>query len=277
VVIDTLYIPQNPIESTAFVLALNEDLIAEWVSIDTTFSNFDGRLEVNESGIFAYQETLTPPFNILNNLKKFDFSGNLLKDVIVPTFSVAIPISPDMDITDERLAMFCKNSFDSESFKVFIYDFDLELIEEKVVTGTSDPYSNQLETQDDNFIISHVHSGELNMNNELTLPYNGSGKQPYIAKIGELTTTGTDQNIKNIRKLKIFPNPASGNIFISSPEKESLPVKIELLDFNGKVVFQPNINKYTDQLPVSHLPSGVYVLKCTFNNGDILQEKVIIR
>jgi len=276
VVIDTLYIPQSPIESTAFVLALSENLNGEWVSLDTTFAMGDGRVEANESGVFVYHETLTPPFTIINNLKKFGFSGELLKEVIVPTFSSGIPVSPKMDLSEEKLAMFCKNSFNSDNYIVFIYDHELELIEEKIVSGPTDTYSNQLVTQADNFIISHVHYGELNMNDELTLPYSGSGQKPYIAKIGEFIPVGYPL-INDIKKINIFPNPANGKIFISTFDKETFPVKFEFLNFNGQIVFQPKVNKFASQLNVNHLPAGVYVLQCTFNDGNILQEKVIIQ
>ncbi|MBN2175778.1 MAG: T9SS type A sorting domain-containing protein [Bacteroidales bacterium] len=276
VFIDTVYIPQSPLESTAFVLALDESLTGEWVSIDTTLTNGDGRIVANENGLFAYQETLTPPFNLVKNLKKFDFDGELLKEIVVPSFNPNALILPEIAISDNRIGLFCKNSSNSDNFKLLIFDDELELIEEKVVIGPSDQYSNQMANQGQHFIISHIYTGDLNMNDEITLPYGGSGKVPYIAKIEGSTVTYTTQNFEKFEKLMIYPNPAIDKIHIKT-NYEFEVTGISVMNFSGRILLESDVIPADSNFDVSQLAPGVYVLKCNLANGSELIKKLIIR
>jgi hypothetical protein len=276
VFIDTIYIPQSPLESTAFILALDETLTGEWVSIDTTLTNGDGRVDANENGLFAYQETLTPPFNLVKNLKKFNFDGDLLDEIVVPSFNPNAIIFPEMALTGNRIGFFCRNSSNSDNFKLLIYDDDLELIDEKTVAGPSDQYSNQLASQGQHFIISHIYSGDLNLNDELILQHIGSGKVPYIAKIEGSTVTKTAWNSEGMENLMIYPNPARDKIYIKTESDFELR-QIEILNFSGQVLIESSINSTDAEFDISKLAPGVYIIKCNLMDGSESVEKLIIR
>jgi len=272
VVVDTLYIPQSPLESTAFVLALDEDLVGEWVSIDTTLSNGDGRVEANIKGVFAYQETLAPPFNLIKYLKKFNFEGELVKEVVVPSFSSNAILRPDMVLTDSYVGMFCKNSFSSDSYILHIFSSnELEHLQEKVVSGASDPYSNKLAAQDQHFIISGIQAGELNLNDEITLPYAGSGNTPYIAKIGKSSIVGIRHKTFDDENLLIYPNPARDGIHV----KSDAPVEIEMFNQVGQLVKISPTNEKIINMDVSNLDSGIYFIK-VISHDQVFTKKLVI-
>ena len=57
--------------------------------------------------------------------------------------------------------------------------------------------------------------------------------------------------------LKIYPNPASGNITLETPETGTLSV----YNLNGILVLEQKITKQTTTIDVSKLSEGLYVLK----------------
>jgi len=276
VAIDTIYIPQSPLESTAFILALDQSLSAKWISIDTTLTNSGGRIAADIKGVFAYQETLASPFIIHQKIKKFGFNGELIKEVEMPVFAPAAIPFPEIALTDDRIALFNRNSFDSDDFIVLIYNKDLDLLQEKVIVGPSGPYSNQITSANQDFFLSHIHSGELNLNDELTLAYNGSGLHPYIAEIGAMISTELDQIIEVEDQLIVYPNPANDKVFIRSNKDVFRPVKVEFLNLSGKSVFEINPFNQFEAIDVSKLKTGIYVLKSTLLDGNVVRQKVIV-
>ena len=272
VTVDDLYIPPSPLESTAFIMALDESLVGEWVSIDTTLSNGDGRIEANAEGVFAYQETMTPPFNLIKNLKKLNFEGELIKEVVVPSFNHNAILRPDMVLTDDKVGMFCKNSFSNDSYILHVFSLnDLEHLQEKVIEGASDPYSNQLAAQGQDFIISGIQAGELSFNDEITLPYTGSGETPYIAKIEETTTIGINGKANSAEDLLVYPNPARKSVIIQTNAK----AEIKLYNQTGQLIntYDASINKLN--VDISNLDSGMYFIKVS-SNDKIITRKLVI-
>ena len=260
VVIDTVFIPQSPLESTAFVLALNSSLIAQWVALDTTLNNSNGKIEVNENGVFVFQENLEPPFSITSHLKHFDYSGNKIKEIELPVFSAGAALLPSMTLTGDRLALYVKNSFSSNSFKLMIFDDDLDLITEKSIDGNSDQYSNHIRFQKKNFILGHIYESTLNLNNEMTLPYEGPGKQPYVAKIGveEVVISGIDEIPAKV--FEIYPNPADQFVNVV-PTGMGSAFGIQIIDITGKLMIENTPEQNTQSVDVSGLAEGVYFIR----------------
>lgn len=272
VFIDDLFIPASPMESAAFVIALDENLVGDWVSIDTTLTNGDGRVEANYKGIFAYQETLAPPFNLTKNLKKFNFEGELVKEVVVPSSSTGIILRPDLVLTDNYVGMFCKNSFSNDSYILHLFSLnDLEHLQEKVVSGASDPYSNQLAWQDQHFIISGIQAGELSFNDEIMLPYSGIGEIPYIAKIEGTSVIGIGPKTYDKEDLLIYPNPVRNRVIIKS---DGLG-EIKLYNQAGQLVKAHTSMENILNLNVSELDSGIYFIK-VFSHNQITTRKLVI-
>lgn len=277
ILIDDVPIQLPPIENAAFVLALDEDLVAEWVVIDTTINNRDGRIVVNNVGIFAYQEVLNTGFNIVSAIKKISFEGELLAEVKAPVFSNAVSLYPDMAITQNKIGLFAQNAFSFNSHKVMFFDFDLNPISEKIISGPSDLYSGQITNYGNDFFVAHVHSGYLNFNDELDLPYSGAGKLPYIAKIETLTITDLPQIKNPAIELLIYPNPASDRIEVIISKDIFSKGKLIIHDISGKIMMRRIVSENNFAIDISDMQVGVYIIQLQLNNGMSLQKKILIR
>jgi len=214
ILIDTVLLELPAAENATFVLALNQDLIAEWASVKSTINNRDGRIEANISGVFTYQEILLPPFTIINSIRKFSFGGEILAQAEVPVFTNAISHYPDIRVTSTMLGIFVNNDFSFNSHKLILFDHDLNLMSEKLISGTSDLYSGQIANKGDDIYVSHVYSGNLNFDNELMLPFSGLGKRPYIAKTGSSSITDLNYKVSKKDRFIVYPNPTNNNINI---------------------------------------------------------------
>jgi len=135
IIIDTIVINVPPVESVTFTLALDDNLVAKWVSTDTTINNRDGRVVANSSGVFVYENVLEPPFTVVTYIKKFNFEGQLIHEIVAPIFTEAIALYPDMTITPTMLGLFVHDDFTFNSQAVFLFDHDLNLISEKFIDG----------------------------------------------------------------------------------------------------------------------------------------------
>jgi uncharacterized protein (TIGR02145 family) len=74
-------------------------------------------------------------------------------------------------------------------------------------------------------------------------------------------------------KIKIFPNPVQDKVNINCIEK--LNQKMQLFNTLGQCVLQKELNKNFDQIDISFLTKGIYILKLTSTYGTY--EKKIIK
>jgi Secretion system C-terminal sorting domain len=68
----------------------------------------------------------------------------------------------------------------------------------------------------------------------------------------------------------IFPNPANKRISIQSKNEIS---ETALLDMKGEILLK---TKFTSSMDVSNISSGIYLLKCSYMNGEFSYHKVNI-
>ena len=69
--------------------------------------------------------------------------------------------------------------------------------------------------------------------------------------------------IENSNDINIFPNPFSEKITIESPESEII-LSISIYDAQGKLVYENKNVKASDELDLSHLNDGTYVLHYSY-------------
>ncbi len=71
-------------------------------------------------------------------------------------------------------------------------------------------------------------------------------------------------------KIAVYPNPNNGNFDIQTLEKFK---EIQIFDISGKQI-KNEINQNSINIDVQN---GIYILKCTFENGEIIHKKLIIK
>jgi hypothetical protein len=76
-------------------------------------------------------------------------------------------------------------------------------------------------------------------------------------------------------QLKITPNPASDFLIISS-ENSIFPLTFHLFDLFGRIVFTSSVEFSGQQIPVSHLPGGLYIYQFLYNDEISGKGKIVI-
>ena len=102
--------------------------------------------------------------------------------------------------------------------------------------------------------------------------YNGIGRNRITRIIGgeeiHLSTNSID-----VKKVKIYPNPTSEKLFISS---DLNLIKFEIYDLSGKRLIVKELKKDINSIDVSDFKKGVYILELSDDKGKIHSQKFII-
>ncbi len=79
--------------------------------------------------------------------------------------------------------------------------------------------------------------------------------------------------------IQVYPNPTSDNLNIAFTIAQSMDINMALLDMKGNVVwndaYRYSTGSYTQNISVSHLPAGIYMLKAT-NGTQIYTQRIVI-
>ena len=94
----------------------------------------------------------------------------------------------------------------------------------------------------------------------------GEGEEVFFRTIGSLSVN--DNNLQNVI---IYPNPTNTILNIENAENST----IEVYDLLGRVVLFENNISTNNQLNVSNLPIGTYLIKIT-NNNKVITDKFIV-
>jgi len=95
-----------------------------------------------------------------------------------------------------------------------------------------------------------------------------SGVNIYYIKSAPLTT---EAQIQKVQELNVYPNPASGKVYINSPETSM----VGIFSITGQMVKQQQLISSQNCVDISNLHTGVYFVKTMGNNSR--SQKLIIR
>lgn len=87
---------------------------------------------------------------------------------------------------------------------------------------------------------------------------------------GYFNDTVTNTQAVNLQKLKVFPNPTSGSLYIQTDDD----IINEVVSIDGRTVVSKNNKKVMD---LSFLPAGMYILHCYNKEGIKIQSEKIIK
>ncbi len=88
-------------------------------------------------------------------------------------------------------------------------------------------------------------------------------------------TTSVD-NVQLGNNVSIYPNPASDKVRIESPESELVAVSVWDLNATERITLN-NMNGKTNEINVSTLESGIYIIALKNVNGEVATKKLIIK
>lgn len=78
----------------------------------------------------------------------------------------------------------------------------------------------------------------------------------------------------NQNKLMVYPNPFLEQLNINNLPSNST---VYLMNLAGKVILQQSAKSSFSQIEAGHLKSGIYIIQIRKNNGQILNERVVIK
>lgn len=102
--------------------------------------------------------------------------------------------------------------------------------------------------------------------------YNGIGRNRITRIIGGEEMHLATNNI-DVKKVKIYPNPTSEKLFISS---DLNLIKFEIYDLSGKRFLAEELKKDKYMIDVSYFKLGIYILELADDKGKIQSQKFII-
>ncbi|MBK9477835.1 MAG: T9SS type A sorting domain-containing protein [Bacteroidia bacterium] len=73
---------------------------------------------------------------------------------------------------------------------------------------------------------------------------------------------------------EIFPNPANASLQIKSLQ---LKKQVKIWNVYGSAVFNRACNSYLENIDVSNLENGVYIVECEFGNGMKQRRKIVVQ
>lgn len=102
---------------------------------------------------------------------------------------------------------------------------------------------------------------------------------PVIRKSS--TTSGSETSVAEEAlelNFDVYPNPTDGIVYIDLEESASADNEVHVLDLNGKVIFKRAlINPATGMMDVdlSHLPSGMYIIRLKSGDKEYLGKRIM--
>lgn len=73
------------------------------------------------------------------------------------------------------------------------------------------------------------------------------------------------------KEIKVYPNPTNNYVLIEGLSSEEIK-KVTVFDLNGK---NANMVLNNNQIDISSLSSGIYMLKIETKEGTVLNEKIV--
>lgn len=148
-------------------------------------------------------------------------------------------------------------------------------------------YSRKLSNKSENLVLADTWGNiidEVHYYDSEPWPTEADGNGPYLELkdlnfdngLAESWTTGNDltgiKDFADNQGVAIYPNPTSGHIHIVLLENAT---RCQIIDLMGNVLQETSPSSPNFNLDLSHLPSGMYVVKVQFACGKMVFEKVV--
>jgi len=154
-----------------------------------------------------------------------------------------------------------------------------QLLWQQVIGGiASEVYMSVTQFEVNRYAISAMmqYSPSCDVNCSNFIPETGLNFWQFVVTDITDSTSLSSSNIPKYEDLSVFPNPASNNLtFRRSGKNSETGCLIQILDVKGKIVFDRQFPSSHDNIDVSFLPGGFYILRYVANK-EIIQKKILI-
>ena len=108
--------------------------------------------------------------------------------------------------------------------------------------------------------------------------YTSVNRFSYLKKCGYSVRCLRDSSVTQIndnsidKHIQIYPNPTIDKVFINISKRQDL--KMQIYNVVGECVLQRELNSGTNEIDISYLTTGIYVIKLT-GTDRTFQQKLI--
>lgn len=172
----------------------------------------------------------------------------------------AVPVFVDIDTTFHLL-------IGSKMGDIFYYS-DIE--------SNIDGNFNLVDASLDNINIGYQSApavSSLMPDNRLVLMLGNKRGGLGLYKSGFVSEVGVEEI--DILDFSIYPNPAQNSVFINVENAFNNPVKIEITDLTGRVIYNQNLTSNQTEINTSSFSNGLYLINL-ISNGKKYTQKLII-
>ena len=234
---------------------------------------------------FSYSGTLQSVINLIafltNNFSDYipevelNLGNSLLPDLLLKYFECGIP---DISSNENELKLIFRVLFE-----------DIEIKNKKIESGENVNYtaSNSI-TFSENFTVeqgatfsayitpkcnSYLKSAKLNQETDNLNVGDTIIAAKEISSVQQINKSDSVKIIEEFSSADVFPNPFVNTLTVKSSSKNEFSISIT--DLQGRIVYENFNLKGIEELNLSHLNSGTYVVKFTINHNT--ESKKIIK
>ncbi len=147
-------------------------------------------------------------------------------------------------------------------------DADLNIVWEKHIGGDAFyTATNIVATLDGSVLLLATRNDITDNMNQLDI---------YLVKVDSSGNVAWTKNINTIKQsINIFPNPATTHINVNLKSSKQHISELSIIDIQGRIVLQKQLNDKTLKFDVSSLPGGIYIVEGYTNKGEQFAGKFV--
>lgn len=138
--------------------------------------------------------------------------------------------------------------------------------------GNGDVVNRIIADNQGNFYFTGMIASEATFGN-ITVGQGNPGSEPFVAKYNPTGVVGQTE-IKSETIFSVSPNPSRGHFTISS--NTTMPYDVELFTIEGLTINKRSVGS-SEKLDLTSLENGVYLLRISQNDFQIIKKIVIVK
>ncbi len=252
----------SDLEGDVCTYALDETYeFLQMTQVDSTF-NFIYTPDYESAGMNSFFLTGTDSYGNVTNLE-------------IPVEVVNVNRAPEVISPINTREYYEDEEYDEINLTGIFVDPDGDELT-YIVRSSNDNAVNVYMAGED-IIIRPVAEGESNISIYATDTQGLSTRTSFDVIIG--TVTGIE-DVEGSLETKVYPVPTSGPLNVVLGSDIEGEVRISIINITGLTQYQTTVNKmngeHIERLNISHMPSGIYLVKITSAKGDIVKRVVKI-
>jgi len=254
-----VFITAQDVEGDVCTYALAEDYDFVQMSVQNDTINFVYTPDFESSGLNTF--TLKG-VDVHGNVSTLDISADVLN----------VNRAPELIGTIDAREYYEDEEFDYINLLPLFNDPDKEVLSYKV---TIDNPIATIFTSEEEMAIKPLAEGYAVISVVASDPEGLSAETSFNVNIG--TVTGIE-DVDGVTGTKVYPVPTTGPLNIVLGKEIEGEVTISIFNVTGLTQYQTTINKmsgeHLEALNISHMPSGIYLVKIKSTDGEIVKRVV---